>query len=65
VARTGERAALTLTNASARQVASDAAKAFGVGSNRTAQFKADLAKSDLSEKEKGAKKGGKKDKAEG
>ena len=69
VARTGERTPLGLTNVDARRMAADAAKTFGVGQDRRVQFDRTLAKDDLVEKDKGgkgnAKKGNKKDKAEG
>lgn len=57
VARTGERAAIPLTNAEARSLAAKWAREYGVGHSRTVKFSKDLAKADLSEKESTKAKG--------
>jgi CRISPR-associated protein Csb1 len=60
VARTGERRRLALSSADARRLASEWARAFGVGEDRTVKFDRNLAKGDLVEADgggEGAKKG--------
>lgn len=51
VARTGERTAIDLTNAVARELAAKWAREYGVGEARTVKFSKDLAKADLTDKD--------------
>jgi CRISPR-associated protein Csb1 len=57
VARTGERTPVPLTNALARQLASQWAREYGVGPSRSVKFRRELAKADLDEKKDGKSKG--------
>lgn len=57
VSRTGERSRIGLSNADARRLATDWAKAFGVGEDRTVKFDRELAKGDLVDADGGAEPG--------
>jgi CRISPR-associated protein Csb1 len=64
VARTGVRTQVPLSNAEARRLAAEWAKAFGVAKSRTVKFQPDAAKQDIVDKEgKKVKKAAKTDRA--